>query len=274
MDARKTIAGCRLCAGDHPTYKFSATIMDERQIDYFHCDGCGSLQTEEPVWLDQAYSLHLGSLDCGAVQRNLDNAGLCLLVAKMWGLRSALDFGGGDGMLTRLVRDYGINCFVSDKYADPVYAQGFTNPDFDTPDMLFSFEVFEHFAHPAEQLDALFALRPAVLLASTGLYQDQGKDWSYLSLKSGRHVFFYSADAMRTIARKYGYTVQHQGQYILFVRAGVATGWRLPVFRAFARRKLLRLLRGYFLSRHPFGANRDLRRLKGELPLAPAASAS
>lgn len=258
-----SIALCRLCGSDIQTYMFSATIMDCREINYYRCGRCDSLQTEAPTWLDQAYSLHLGTLDCGAVQRTLDNAALGLLVAKLWNLHNAFDYGGGDGMLTRLLRDYGINCFLWDKYARPVYAQGFTKPDFERPDMLFSFEVLEHFDRPSDQLDLLFSRHPTLILASTGIYLDQGPEWSYLSLKSGRHVFFYSRKAIDMIAKEHGYIVYIRGQYILFVRAGFATGWRIALFKALARRRAILLLRAIFLSRRPFGANRDLERLRG-----------
>lgn len=252
--------GCRLCGGA-VTFRFHATIMASRRIGYFECSSCGSLQTENPTWLDQAYSLHLGLLDCGAVQRNLDNAAACLLVARLWSLRDALDYGGGDGMLTRLLRDYGVNCFVSDKYAAPTYAQAFQRPDFSRVEMLSSFEVFEHFADPARQFDELFAMAPTLLLASTGLYSGQGERWPYLSLNSGRHVFFYSTAAIQIIARKYGYSARLAGPYILFLRDGTAMGWRMLLFTLFARHRSLRMLRSFLLSRRAWGSLRDVQRL-------------
>lgn len=257
---------CRLCAGatDHA---FSATIMGRRIIDYFTCRDCGSLQTEAPVWLDEAYSLHLGLLDCGAVQRNLDNAAACLVAAKLWGLRNALDFGGGDGMLTRLLRDYGLNCFVSDKYAAPTYAQGFQAPDFQAPDLLVSFEVFEHFDAPARQLGELFANRPVVLLSSTGLYRGQRANWPYLSLRSGRHIFFYSPKAMDLIAARHGYAAVVSGPYILFVRVDAPAGWRVAAFRLLTRFRSLRALRAVLLTRRARGSLRDVERLAA-LPIS------
>lgn len=266
MSGKAAKDACRLCAGS-ASYAFSATIMGRREIDYFACGDCGSLQTETPTWLDEAYSLHLGLLDCGAVQRNLDNAAACILVARLWRLRDALDYGGGDGMLTRLLRDYGVNCFVVDKYAAPTYAQGFSVPDFTQPQMLFSFEVFEHFDSPASQLKELFDRRPLLFLSSTSLYRGQKANWPYLSLRSGRHVFFYGVEAMHRVAANYGYRAIVSGPYILFLRADVPGGWRLRAFTVFTRYRSLRLLRAILLTRRARGSLRDVQRLAA-LPIS------
>ena len=55
-----------------------------------------------------------------------------------------------------MLRDHEINCYVKDKYAAPSYAQGFTEQDFDTPDLLIGFELLEHFANPKSDLEDLF----------------------------------------------------------------------------------------------------------------------
>lgn len=79
----------------------------------------------------------------------------------------------GDGLLCRLLRDVGLNCYVKDKYAQPTYAQGFTDPNVDTPDLVIGFEVLEHYPDPMSDLDQLFALTPRVLLFSTARYTNQ-----------------------------------------------------------------------------------------------------
>jgi hypothetical protein len=239
-----TISGsvCRLCGGVlEPAFR--ATIMDKYEIGYFKCLACESLQTEPPHWLEEAYDSHLGQLDLGAVQRNLANQAACCLTARLWGCRNALDYGGGDGLLCRMLRDHGVNCYVSDKYGDPTYAQTFTEPDFATPDIVFSFEVFEHFARPAHELAEVFDRGATVILASTGLYRGQGPDWFYLSRASGRHVFFYSPKAIGQIGERFGYAATISGPYLLFVRPAAARPAALTLFKASTRKIGLRLLR-------------------------------
>ena len=237
-----TGATCRLCGGELAP-AFRTTIMNRYEIGYFKCQGCESLQTEQPFWLEEAYDSHLGHLDLGAVQRNLANQAACCLAARLWGGRNALDYGGGDGLLCRMVRDHGVNCYVSDKYGDPTYAQTFTQPDFATPDIVFSFEVFEHFAQPADDLAQVFDRGARVILASTGLYRGQGPDWFYLSRASGRHVFFYSPKAIGQIGERFGYQATISGPYLLFVRPTAARPLALALFKAFTGKIGLRLLR-------------------------------
>ena len=42
------------------------------KIAYDHCARCNFLQTEEPYWLDEAYSESINISDTGYMQRNLN----------------------------------------------------------------------------------------------------------------------------------------------------------------------------------------------------------
>jgi hypothetical protein len=172
-----------------------------------------------------------------------------------------------------MVRDHQINCFVSDKYGQPTYAQRFTQPDFDTPDVVFSFEVFEHFAEPERELAEVFCTGAPIVLASTGIYQGQGNDWFYLSLGSGRHVFFYSARAIQLIAQRFGYVATIAGGYILFTRPSVTRPVPLTIFRLLTGRLGLRLLRALIALLPARGVASDAAAMQRR-PGAPAAGAA
>jgi hypothetical protein len=200
------------------------------------------LQSEEPYWLKEAYQINLASLDTGAAQRNLDSAAAALLVCQVLGVRDALDVGGGDGLFCRLMRDYGVNCFSSDRYARSVYSQGFTTPDFAVPQLVTAFEVIEHFACPSKDLDAVFALDAPAVLISTALYESQMGDWWYVAPESGQHVFFYSAGALDWIGERYGYQHLSSGNLVLFFRPGsinrLQRGWLSSLLNPLLRRPL------------------------------------
>ena len=247
---------CRLCEG-HILPKFSGIVLHKYEVRYFECDRCGSLQTEVPYWLDDAYGSNLSSLDSGAAQRNLQNLAAAYVVSKLFGVRDTLDFGGGDGLLCRLLRDYDVNCYVKDKYAVPTYSQGFSEPDFAVPNLVLAFEVLEHFSAPAGDLEDLFRLRPMVLLASTGIYSHQRADWWYLASESGQHVFFYSEKAVQMIAERFGYSSVLSGGYLLFVRKPGHTALKLFLARILLNRVVCRLLRGLILVMPAPGAWRD-----------------
>ena len=249
-------SSCRLCGGV-AAFSFMATVLSKYRIAYFKCIDCDSLQTEPPYWLDEAYDGHLGHLDLGVVQRNLTNQAACYLVAKLWGLRNTLDYGGGDGLLCRMIRDHGVNCYVWDKYGSPVYAQTFTAPDFSTPDLIVSFEVFEHFSRPNDDLVEIFGRGSSLILASTGLYRGQGADWFYLSLPSGRHVFFYSPKAIHLIAERFGYRAFISGPYLLFVKPDAAKALPVAIFKLMTKTVPLRLLRAAMAVKPAPGVAKD-----------------
>jgi hypothetical protein len=254
---------CRLCEG-HLLPKFSRTVLYEHEVRYFECDRCGSLQTEVPYWLDDAYGSNLSILDAGAVQRNLQNLAAAYLISKLFRVRDALDFGGGDGLLCRLLRDYNVNCYVQDKYAVPTYSQGFSEPDFAAPNLVLAFEVIEHFAYPARELEGLFRSRPKILLASTGVYSHQQADWWYLAAEAGQHVFFYSKKAVQMIGDRFGYSSVLSGGFLLFVRVADHTALKSFVARILLSRVVCRLLRGLILIMPAPGAWRDHRSAKSK----------
>ncbi len=257
-------ATCRLCAAPaRPT--FQATILQKYDITYMRCDGCHSLQTEDPFWLSEAYAHNLGDMDCGAAQRNLSSATAAMIVAKLWKLRDALDHGGGDGLLCRLLRDYGLNCFVEDKYAEPTYAQGYSKPNFEEPDAVFAFEVFEHFTNPSEEIAALFSKKPKVIFGSTQEYTSQDQSWGYLSRHSGHHIFFYSDGGMRFVGEKHGYRAVRSGPYFLFVRKDLASAAKLTLFKLMTHKLSLRLLRGVLVCSPHRGVARDIQEMRATL---------
>jgi hypothetical protein len=209
---------CRLCSG-LLTSQFKLLVLQKYEVQYSLCTDCQSLQTELPYWLDEAYkNNNLSNLDTGAAQRNINNLAACYWISKLFNIQNVIDIGGGDGLLCRLLRDFEINCFVTDKYATSTYAQGYTQPNFETPDLVIGFEMLEHLPNPSTDLDILFKTQPKTLLLSTLIYNGQPQHWWYLSPEAGQHVFFYSQQALNLIAKKYGYTVITICEFILFTR--------------------------------------------------------
>jgi Methyltransferase domain len=263
MSADITI--CRLCGGS-TTRQFSRLVLNSYDVGFFKCAGCHSLQTQQPHWLDKAYTNSLAALDTGAAQRNLTNLGAVAMTATALRLQNLLDFGGGDGLLCRLLRDYGFNCFLSDKYAVGSYAQGFTVPDFERPDLVLAFEVFEHFANPTEDLAAVFALKPKVLLASTELFDGQDATWWYLTPETGQHVFFYSPEAVLLVAERHGYRVFRSGSYLVFIAKDRRVDLRERLLRVSLNRIAIRLLRTLLVAGPAPGRERDFENLRLKAP--------
>ena len=200
---------CRLCAGTvEPAFR--KRVLERYSVTFFRCLTCESLQTERPYWLAEAYQSALAGSDTGAVYRCLTCQTAVVAVAGVLRLQgSFLDYGGGGGLLCRLLRDCGLDAYTYDKYAEPVYARAFSvEPEKLEPGqiaLLSAIEVLEHCAEPAVEIGRLFAVRPRVLLATTVPYRGEGADWWYLGANAGQHVFFYSPKALQLLAERHGY---------------------------------------------------------------------
>ncbi|HWH83020.1 MAG TPA: class I SAM-dependent methyltransferase [Burkholderiaceae bacterium] len=205
---------CRLCAAP-ANFKFARQAKDGDDVRCYECSACHSLQTEVPYWLEAEYAAsaadtHL-NLDTYAADRSLRSRTAVYFLWKFAGFKSPqdklLDWGGGVGLMVRLLRDAGIDAYLYDKYAKNHFASGFIRSEHDSYSVVTAFEVFEHFANPVVDLQAVFSLDPALLVISTGVYTNQGADWPYLGPAKSEHVFFYSEQALELIGHRFGYGV-------------------------------------------------------------------
>jgi len=250
-----TSSQCRLCAST-TIPRFDLKILGKYQVAFFECSNCGALQTEQPYWLDEAYGdKNLSNLDTGAARRNIHNMAACYAISKLFHLHHVIDIGGGDGLLCRMLRDLGINCYVKDKYATPIYAQGFTEQDFEQPDLVIGFEVIEHFANPQADLENLFHYQAKAILLSTGIYTHQGKEWNYICPESGQHVFFYSPKSLEWLAKKYGYCLVMRGDFILFLKH--ASAFQIAAAKLLLSKTVCRLLRAWVVLLPAPGIEKD-----------------
>jgi hypothetical protein len=61
---------CRLCDAES-SFVFTLPVLGRYQVQYYQCRRCGSLQTEEPYWLPEAYGDDVHPEDRGYLKRNL-----------------------------------------------------------------------------------------------------------------------------------------------------------------------------------------------------------
>ena len=249
---------CRLCGGAL-TPSFRLQVLRRHDVAYLQCAQCGSLQTERPYWLAQAYAPGAAALDVGALQRTLENFAYCLAFARLFDVRSAVDYGGGDGLLCRFLRDHGIDAYTWDKYAASSFARGFERPAGGSPDLLTAFEVLEHLADPAVELEQIFACRPRYLVCTTEPYAQQGADWWYLAPLGGQHVFFYSVQALVALGERFGYGVAQVGAKIVYVRndLGEEAMRRVALAKDVLSGWIFQAIRGYVFTQPTPGVASD-----------------
>lgn len=238
---------CRACSGP-VSRAFETLILGRYTATFYRCQSCHSLQSEPPYWLGEAYQSAIAATDTGAVLRNLICHAAVVAVAKILRIKGRiLDYGGGAGMLCRLLRDSGFDAYLYDRYAEPVYARGFALDGVDSVaagelGMLCAFEVLEHCANPANDVGKIFALRPQVVFATTVPYRGEGESWWYLGKHAGQHIFFYSSTCLRRFAQIYGYDYLGVDSFHIFSAAPLM-GWQKAVLRILLSRIGLRVVR-------------------------------
>jgi len=115
---------CKICSSK--TEAFSrAEILNKYDIQYFKCPECGFIQTEDPFWLEEAYSEVINRSDIGLLARNLDLSNATRAILKFVFRQGGkyIDYGAGYGVFVRLMRDYGFDFYWTDKYSDNLFAK-------------------------------------------------------------------------------------------------------------------------------------------------------
>lgn len=208
----KECCKCRLCMMDSfPA--FSLHVLKKYRVQYYVCSSCGLMQTESPYWLDEAYGEAISSVDTGAMSRNLYLMKIVAVFLKLLGgkNKSYLDYGGGHGVFTRLMRDHGFDFYWSDAYAKNFFARGFTYQKETSLEGVTAFELLEHLDDPKQFFqDILGAMQPKYLIVSTELFSgDENPEWKYLFPMTGQHIVFYQEKTLKMVASEYGYYYNH-----------------------------------------------------------------
>jgi hypothetical protein len=188
---------------------FSKDILKKYKVTYFQCASCGFLQTEKPYWLDESYSSAITSLDIGLVNRNIKYADIIEdILYNNFNIKSKfLDFAGGYGMFTRIMRDKGFDFYHEDKHCENIFAKYFTINDLKTENKKFelvtAFELMEHVENPFKELDYIFSMTNSFLFSTELIPILDLESWWYLGGEHGQHISFYTTRSIEEIARRY-----------------------------------------------------------------------
>jgi len=199
---------CKICNGEGNKI-FVSKILKKYDVQYFSCPKCGFVFVENPYWLEEAYMYPINLADTGILARNIFLSNLVInIIYYLFNYKGKfLDFAGGYGVFTRLMRDWGFNFKWQDKFSQNLLARGFEyskkgDSDFE---LVTAFEVFEHLVNPINELEEIFKISKNVLF-STVLIPDKiinPSDWWYYGFNHGQHVSFYSKKTLEYIANKY-----------------------------------------------------------------------
>lgn len=199
---------CRICtaASDHFA---TAEVLGACEIAYFRCARCGFIQTEDPHWLEEAYTSTIAKSDVGLVRRQtrLAQATRALISAVFDSDAAFLDYGGGSGLFVRMMRDAGFDFYLWDKYGANIFARGFKGVigARDRYELITAFEVFEHFVDPTDEVARLLGWSDNVFFSTTLVPEPppNPEEWWYYGLDHGQHVSLYTVDSLRVLAARF-----------------------------------------------------------------------
>ncbi len=224
---------CNICGTESQAY-CSERIMGKYDIEYYHCSNCDFVQTEEPYWLEEAYSRSINLSDTGYMVRNLSYANrLTLLLYLLFGKNGKfLDYAGGYGVFVRLMRDIEFDFSWDDKYTKNMFSSGFEWNQQSRVDSVTLFEAFEHFVEPMSEIENLLKISDTIIF-STDLHPDpvpMPKDWWYYGLDHGQHISFYSKKTFGFIAKEFELNYYNVGSLHILTKKTIPI-WKLMVVR-------------------------------------------
>jgi len=236
---------CTLCAANVVEPFGRALMLGSYDVAYYRCSRCGFIRTEDPYWLEEAYSTAINGSDVGLVRRNYQLATVArLVIATFFNAQGRfIDYAGGYGLFVRLMRDEGFDFAWSDKYCTNLFAQGFESVESEKGpyELLTAFEVFEHLADPVEELARMLEYSRNILFATQLLPEPAPSldKWWYYGPEHGQHIAFHTRRSLTLLAERVGlnfytngvsmhlFTEKRLSQLVFFALARYRTAARL-----------------------------------------------
>lgn len=198
---------CQICGGKADAV-FQTRVRNEHDAVCRQCSSCGFLFVENPTWLESAHRDAINISDTGLVCRNLVAARrISAIILTCLNRRGTfLDEAGGTGLFVRLMRDMGFDFRWRDPYATNVFARGFEAPGNARYEAITWMECAEHLRDPVANLGKLLSETDVVILSTEILPSPtpQPDRWWYYGWDHGQHVAFYTLEALRALAHRFG----------------------------------------------------------------------
>jgi hypothetical protein len=211
---------CKICKSTSALFG-EAKILNKYLVCYFRCECCGFIQTENPYWLDEAYSETITKSDIGLIGRNLQMAYPTrkLILTCFDPTDKFIDYGGGYGIFVRLMRDQGFDFYRHDPLCKNLFADGFDASPNINYTLVTAWEVFEHLADPLTEIEKMLSYSRNFFFSTTLLpITPQPLDqWWYYGLEHGQHIAFYTHESLQVIAQKFGLKVHFTNGSLHFI---------------------------------------------------------
>ena len=261
---------CKICKGSLRLWD-TALVLKKHDVKYFRCENCGFIQTEEPYWLKEAYSNVIAATDVGLLSRNYNNyhATQRMIYFLFDANAKYIDYGGGYGILTRLMRDAGYEFYHDDKLCPNLFAKGFDADLRERFELVTAYEVFEHLVDPMETISEMTRLSSNILFTTSLVPFDsppKTSEWWYYSLSTGQHISFYTTKSLSTLAAHARCNLYSRGAFHLLTQKRINP----LLFAVLSSNRTERIINPLLAKRHSL-LPADYNRVAGNDPTSPAA---
>jgi hypothetical protein len=196
--------------------------MNKYLAEYLICPNCKFLFAGDPSWLQEAYKSAINLTDTGLVDRNIYfHKILSVIVFLLFNRKEKfLDYAGGYGMFTRLMRDTGFDFYWFDPYCENLLSKGFEYNlnSKEKAEAVTVFEVFEHLENPLPEIEKMMSYSSNIFFSTELLpfpIPEPDNYW-YYGFEHGQHISFYTPVTLSFIAKKYGLKYYCLGNLHLF----------------------------------------------------------
>lgn len=215
---RKEYMNCKICQSTTEIV-FTTNVLGKYKAKYCKCSSCGFLFVMNPDWLMEAYAQSITTSDTGLLARNISlSRKVSVLIDAFFSKNGKyLDYAGGYGVFTRLMRDVGFQFFHTDPYTKNIFSPEFEWDQSEKMSGITLFECAEHLEYPMTEFEKIFAISKTVFISTVTLPEDiPSHEWEYYGFEHGQHISFYSPLTLEYIADKFKVSVVSVGNLHLF----------------------------------------------------------
>lgn len=205
---------CLICDSRYELL-FELRVLGKYQAEYGRCTNCHFVSCLNPFWLHESFTNNLNDLDIGSVDR-------CLIVADFVEsyIRSVknkntrfLDWGGGYGLLARIMRDRGLDFSSHDIYTRPLFVEPTEILERETFELVTLSEVALHLTDPIPVFAKILESTNTVIFTAVIAPDAIPIDWWYLMPDSGQHVAIYHRETLQALAKRLGVQLTTDGRF-------------------------------------------------------------
>ena len=242
---------CRVC-NNKANWVFTTLVLEKYDVKYYRCEHCYFVQTETPFWIEEAYKNALNLSDTGIMVRNLKfQKRLTPILFFIFGKQNKyLDYAGGYGIFTRIMRDVGFDFYWLDKYATNLISRGFEHKEENKYSAISAFEVFEHLVDPIAEIEEMLKYSDTIIF-STQLIKDDLPDlnWWYYGFSHGQHVALYHKKTLLYLAKKFNLNLASNNEDLHILSSKNISSMKFNFFYKSAKYNLFSFLKLFLKSK-------------------------